>query len=208
MILLRNLIKTVLKEARIYNRGHGSDMKTSTEYDLTPEEILSLKGMNHKERMNFAAKKLKQARREKGQCISGGPKCSPPPKDASGKPGPYCKKHLQSFRDARERLVKKRGSCTRCPNPPLPGKKLCQKCTDELESQRVAALASGLCIRCKKAPMEPNEKGEPTLFCRACMKIKVALNKRRKKFKKGWERYKNDILRVNQPPVKKPDTIK
>jgi hypothetical protein len=186
---IKHLIREIIKEARIY----GDPYRTSDEYDLTPEELAALKNMDHKQRMNFALKKIKQARREKGQCISGGAKCSKPPEGPDGKPGPYCKNHLESFRVARQKLVKKRGSCSRCPSPPIPGKKLCQKCTDELELVRLKALADGLCIRCKKVPMEPNEKGEQTLHCRDCMKIKVALNKRRKQFIQNWKGYGKDV---------------
>lgn len=187
--LLKQFIKFVLKEARIY----GDPYRTSDEYELSPEEISAIKNMDHKQRMRFASKKLIDARRSKGQCISGGPKCELPSKGPDGKPGPYCEKHLASFRASRERLTKKRGSCSRCPNPPLPGKKLCKKCADELELQRITALANGLCIRCKKNPMEPNEKGEPTLFCRSCMKAKVDWNKQRNKFKQGWKDYAKDV---------------
>jgi hypothetical protein len=190
----RQLIKEVLKEARIY----GDPYRTSDEYDLTPEELSAIRNMDHKQRMTFALKKIKQARREKGQCISGGPKCEKPPVGEDGKPGPYCKKHLESFRIARAKLAKKRGSCSRCPNPPEPGKKLCKKCKDELEMLRLKALDAGLCIRCKKKPMEPNEKGEPTLFCRDCMKVKVDLNKRRKRFKQGWQGYAQDVIGSQQ----------
>ena len=150
--------------------------------------------MDHKQRMNFALKKIKLARREKGQCISGGPKCEKPPIGPDGKPGPYCKKHLASFRAAREKLAKSRGSCSRCPNPPLPGQKLCQKCTDELQSLRDKALQSGLCIRCKKAPMEPNEKGRQTLFCKACNKIIMDTERARKKSIKNWKNYGRDVI--------------
>lgn len=185
----RQIIKEAIKEARIY----GDPYRTSDEYDLTPEEISAIRNMDHKQRMHFAAKKIKQARRAKGQCISGGSKCAVPPTGPDGKPGPYCKNHLESFRVAREKLAKKRGSCTRCPNPPEPGKKLCKKCKDDLELLRLKALDAGLCIRCKKKPMEPNEKGEQTLFCRDCMKIKVGLNKRRKNFKQAWQGYAKNV---------------
>ena len=186
----RQLIYEAIQEARIY----GDPNRTSDEYDLTPEEIAALKNMDHKQRMTFALKKIKLARREKGQCISGGPKCEKPPIGPDGKPGPYCKKHLASFRAAREKLAKSRGSCSRCPNPPLPGHKLCQKCTDELQSLRDKALQSGLCIRCKKAPMEPNEKGRQTLFCKACNKIKMDTERARKKSIKNWKNYGRDVI--------------
>jgi hypothetical protein len=147
---LKVLVKAVyriLSEGRIYGGGNERQGQISTEYELTPEELLTLKGMTHKERMNFALKKLKQARRAKGQCISGGPNCELPKEG-----GPYCEKHLQSFRDARQRLAQKRGSCVRCPNPPLPGKKLCQNCTDELQARRDKAAEQGICIKCFKVP--------------------------------------------------------
>jgi hypothetical protein len=186
---IKQLIRYRLQEARIY----GDPYRTSDEYDLTTDEISALRNMDSKQRMNFALKKIKQSRREKGQCISGGPKCEKPPTGEDGKPGPYCKNHLESFRVARAKLAKKRGSCSRCPNPPIPGKKLCQKCTDELELTRIKALIAGLCIRCKKKPMELNKHGEKMLFCRGCIDAKVAWNKRRKNFKKTWQDYANDV---------------
>jgi hypothetical protein len=79
------------------------------------------------------------------------------------------------FRSARERLTKKRGSCARCPNPPLPGKKLCQKCSDELQSRRDAALASGTCLKCFKKPAEPGLQ-----VCSNCAKIKTDVEKLRR----------------------------
>jgi len=200
---IKQLILERVMEARIY----GDPYRTSDEYELTPDEISALKNMDHKQRMNFALKKLKIARREKGQCISGGSKCAVPPNGADGRPGPYCTKHLESFRIARDKLAKKRGSCTCCPNPPVPGKKLCQKCTDELETLRLKALADGLCIRCKKVPMQPNEKGEPTLFCRDCMKIKVALNKRRKADVENWKEYGRDVVRAIKDRNRKPSNL-
>lgn len=179
-----------LEEARIY----GDPYRTSDEYELTPEELSALKNMDHKQRMNFALKKIKQARRAKGQCISGGPKCEPPPKKEDGTPGPYCKKHLESFRATRERLAQKRGSCTRCPNPPLPGKKLCKDCTDELQILRLTALNKGFCLRCKKVPAEKNERGRQTLFCSNCNQIKKDTEKARKKSIKNWRGYGRDVV--------------
>lgn len=168
-------IYVILSEGRVYRGENEPQHQISTEYELTPDEINSLKGMNRKERTNFALKKLKQARRSKGQCISGGPNCDPPPAGPDGKPGPYCKKHLELFRAARKRLTQKRGSCARCPNPPLPGKKLCQKCTDELQSRREKALQQGLCIRCQKNPAEPGLQ-----ICRTCANAKCDIEKVRR----------------------------
>ena len=187
---IKQLIKEIIQEARIYNRSAGTP--TSTEYTLTPEEELALRNMTLRQRQSFATKKLHQARKDKGLCIQCGKNYTKLKPD--GTKATYCYICLQKFRDVRNRLVQKRKSCSRCPNPQLSGKKLCQKCIDELETLRLQALAQGLCIRCKKAPMEPNEKGEPTLFCRACMKIKVDLNKRRKKFKKDWKNYGKDVV--------------
>lgn len=170
---LKVLVKAVyriLSEARIYGGGNEPQGQISTEYELTPQEILALKGMTHKERMNFALKKLKQSRKAKGQCISGGPKCELP---IGG--GPYCEKHLQSFRDARQRLSQKRGSCVRCSNPPLPGKKLCQSCTDELQARRDKALEQGICIRCHENPAEPNMQ-----VCRICANAKSRVERNRR----------------------------
>ncbi len=175
-IKLKQLIAQSVEEARIY----GDPYRTSDEYELTPEEIAALRNMDHKQRMTFALKKLKQARLAKGQCVSGGPKCEPPPKKEDGTPGPYCEKHLAQFRASRERLAQKRGSCTRCPNPPLPGQKLCQKCTDELQMGRYKALAAGLCLRCKKEPADKNAKGRQTLFCKACNQAKKEVERQRK----------------------------
>jgi len=189
---LKSIIKAVIKEARIYNRDVGSNIKTSTEYDLTPEEMTALKGMNTKQRQQFAAKKLHQARKEKGLCISCGKKSAVDKLDKTK--GTYCTDCLQRFRDARNILTQKRNSCSRCPNPPLPGKKLCQKCTDELELLRTKALESGLCIRCKKAPMEPNKKGRQTLFCKKCNQIKTDMERQRKKNIKNWQGYGNDVI--------------
>ena len=185
---IRQIVREII-EARIYGGGeHG--ISISTEYELTPEEQASLKNMTPKERQKFASTKMKQLRRSRQQCIScGQPAASKP----DGTPGSYCKKHLESFRVARQKLVKQRGSCSRCMNPPMPGKKLCKKCTDDLELVRLKALANGLCIRCKKKPIEPNEKGEQTLHCRDCMKAKVDWNRRRKNFKKSWQDYAKDI---------------
>ena len=189
-IKLKQLISEFIEEARIY----GDPYRTSDEYELTPEELSALKNMDHKQRMNFALKKIKQARRAKGQCISGGSKCEPPPKKEDGTPGPYCKKHLESFRVTREKLATKRGSCTRCPNPPLPGKKLCKDCTDELQILRLTALNKGLCLRCKKVPAEKNERGRQTLFCNDCNKIKQDTERARKKSIKNWKGYGRDVV--------------
>jgi hypothetical protein len=150
------------------------------------------------ERQAFARKKLVQARKSKGLCIQCGK--NPAILKPDGTRGSYCKKCLEMFRTAREKLVKKRGSCVRCPNPPQPGKKLCKKCEDELGMQRLNALATGLCIRCKKAPAEGD-----TLYCKKCMKIKVAMNKRRRRFKKDWQSYADDVLRTNKPHRKPAD---
>jgi hypothetical protein len=175
---LKVLVKAVyriLSESRIYSGGNDRQGQISTEYELTPEEILTLKGMTSKERTNFALRKLKQARRDKGQCISGGPKCEPPPVGSDGKPGPYCLKHLESFRASRERLTKKRGSCARCPNPPLPGKKLCQSCVDELKLRREKALEQGICIKCFQKPSSTGLQ-----VCKTCADDKANVEKVRR----------------------------
>ena len=181
-------IKQIVREmveARIY----GDPYRTSDEYDLTPEELNTIKNMSHKQRMTFAAKKIKQARRAKGQCISGGPNCEPPPKNTDGTPGTYCQKHLEQFRVARAKLTKARGSCARCPSTDVvPGNKLCQNCIDALNKPRDKAVETGLCMRCKKIPATP-----PTKFCTACMAAKVERNKQIKMRRKGWQDYARDI---------------
>ena len=181
-------IKKIVKEmveARIY----GDPYRTSDEYDLTPEELNTIKNMSHKQRMTFAAKKIKQARRAKGQCISGGPNCEPPPKNTDGTPGTYCQKHLEQFRVARAKLTKARGSCARCPSTDVvPGNKLCQNCIDALNKPRDKAVETGLCMRCKKVPAAP-----PTKFCTACMAAKVERNKQIKMRRKGWQDYARDV---------------
>jgi hypothetical protein len=173
---IKQLIKEVIQEARIYNRSAG--MPTSTEYTLTQEEELALRNMTLRQRQSFATKKLHQARKDKGLCIQCGKNYTKLKPD--GTKATYCDVCLQLFRDARNRLVGKRKSCSRCPNPPLPGKKLCQKCTNELETLRLQALAQGLCLRCKKKPAEKNEKGRQTLFCKDCNQSKKEVEKQRK----------------------------
>ena len=181
---IKQLIRAVIKEARIYNRSIGGP--TSTEYTLTPEEELVLRNMTLRQRQAFATKKLHQARKAKGLCIQCGENFTRIKPD--GTRAVYCDVCLQAFRDARNRLVQKRKSCSRCPNPPLPGKKLCQKCIDELETLRLQALAQGLCIRCKKRPAEKNKKGRQTLFCKECNKLKMDVERERKA-KLHWSGY-------------------
>lgn len=172
-ILLKELVEEVLGEARIYGQDFGKGFKTSTEYDLSPEEIVALKGMTTKERQVFASKKLDQVRRSKGLC----PQCgkNPPINKPNGSKGTYCQTCLDMFRAARDRLIKKRGSCARCVNPPIPGKKLCQQCTDELTDRRKQALASGTCIKCFKKPAESGMQ-----VCNDCAKKKVDVEKLRR----------------------------
>ena len=176
---VKQLIREVIQEARIYKgSGDPSGGPTSTEYELTPEEELSLKGMNTRQRQKFATMKLHQARKAKGACIQCG--ASETRKKPDGTKATYCNTCLQGFRDARNRLVQKRKSCSRCSNPPLPNQKLCQTCTDDLSMLRYKALASGLCLRCKKEPADKNEKGRQTLFCKNCNKEKQEMERKRK----------------------------
>jgi hypothetical protein len=190
MKLTKNDIKRIIQEKISEARIYGDPLRTSDEYELTPEEVANLKTMTYQQRMMFASKKIKQARRKKGQCIAGGPNCDPPIRKPDGTLGIYCKKHLESYRAARQRLIKARNSCVRCPNPPRPGKKLCQKCADEIDAIRNKAISAGLCMRCKKVPAEP-----PTKFCKACMIAKVERNKQLKMMKRGWRDYAKDIER-------------
>ena len=179
------LIWEVIKEVRIYNRQYGPDFRTSTEYELTPEEQFALKGMTTKQRQKFASMKLKQARRNKGLCIQCGK--NPAIIKPNGKRGIYCEDCLKQFRAAREKLIKKRGSCARCPNPPLPGKKLCQKCEDELKARRLQALKQGICIKCFKKKAEKDDKGNQMQVCRDCAKLK----KDKEELRRETDRFKN-----------------
>jgi hypothetical protein len=174
---IKQLIMEVIEEARIY----GDPYRTSDEYELTPDELTALKSMNHKQRMSFALKKLHQARKEKGFCIQCGK--NPPVKKKDGTQGSYCETCLQMFRNARTKLVKKRNSCSRCPNPPLPGQKLCQKCIDELQARRMKALEQGICIKCYKKPA-----AKPLQVCKDCAEIK-ADNEKIRKAKRNWSGY-------------------
>lgn len=175
---LKSLIKAIIKEARIYTGSGETPHSISTEYELTPEEQLALKGMSPKERQKFASVKLKQARRAKGMCIQCG--VGEPRNKPDGSKATYCDKCLQMFKDNRLKRTQQRQSCGRCANPPLPGKKLCQKCTNDLETLRIKALAQGLCIRCKKLPAVKNEKGRQTLFCQSCNQEKKDMERQRK----------------------------
>lgn len=120
----RQLIREVIREARIY-RGSGDSssdnaLSISTEYELTPEEQAALKNMTPKKRQVFATKKLHQARRAKGLCIQCGVNYTRTKPD--GTKAVYCDECLQNFKTIRNRLIQKRKSCSRCPNPPLPVK--------------------------------------------------------------------------------------
>lgn len=107
---IKESIKNVFQETRIYNPQYGQEFRTSTEYTLTPEEQLAVKNMTTKERQSFATKKLKQTRREKGLCIQCGNK--PPINKPDGTKGSYCADCLEGFRATRGKLAIKRGSCT------------------------------------------------------------------------------------------------
>ncbi len=178
LIQLKKLIKETIKEARIYTGFGEVPDSISTEYDLSPEEKLALKSMTLKQRQSFATKKLHQARKSKGLCITCGIK--PSIKKSDGTSGVYCEDCLRKFRDARNRLSKKRQSCVRCPNPPLPGQKLCQKCIDELHARREKALKSGICIKCFKKPAETDNRGIPMQICKTCAKNKSDVEKLRR----------------------------
>jgi len=170
-------LKDLLIEARIYGSSGGS-----TEYTFTADEKESLKNMTPNQQRTLMTKKLHQARREKGLCIH-------------GNPASYCEVCLQKFRDKRNILFKNRNSCSRCPNPPLPGKKLCQKCTDELQARRDKALEQGICIRCHKEPAYTiPETGEKLQVCRGCADKKMERERLRKKDQKNWKNYGKNVV--------------
>ena len=210
---IKQIIKKVFFESRVYrdknltqDLARQGKLQISKDYTLTPEEQLAYVKMSPEEQRTFASMRLKQARREKPEeermCLQCGR--NRPIKKRDGSLGVYCQVCLDAVKNRRKELTKQRKSCVRCPNPPLPGKKLCQKCSDELAQTRIEAEKQGFCQRCKKVPAEPNEKGELTKFCKACMKIKVSLNQARKKYIKGWKSYGKDVLNVIKQQKRKP----
>ncbi len=66
----------------------------------------------------------------------------------------YEAKKLQPSHYANRRVL---GACLHCPNPPVPGKRMCQSCLDQKAKILAKRIARGICVDCAK-PAVPGKQ--------------------------------------------------